>query len=95
MPKSQSPDYKVEFALMKADIASLKSDVSDIKNSLKEFIDKAPTTFFPRTEAELRLKNLEDKLSVTRTDLQKVVDWLIKLGPYIAIVIYMLLGKVF
>lgn len=93
MPRNQA-DYKVDVALMKADIASLKTDVSDIKGTLKEFVKSADDKYASKVEVDLKFASVLEKVSNNKEGLAKVADVLIKIGPYVAIVVYIVLQKV-
>jgi len=68
--------------------------IPKIEEKLDAFIQTADVKYLTREEANQRFTALDNKVKDNKNNLEKVIDVLVKVGPYVAIVIYIVIQKV-
>lgn len=85
---------ETRVALVESGLSSMKEDLIEIKLQLRTFIETADKKYATKEELTDKLAALKDTVSDTKSQLQKIGDVIAKWGPIIAIVAYILFGKV-
>jgi predicted nuclease with TOPRIM domain len=94
MAKKLSCSNETRVALVESGLASMKEDLIEIKLQLRSFIETADKKYATKEELADKLSLIQDRVTETRSQLQKIGDVVAKWGPILAIVAYILFGKV-
>lgn len=68
--------------------------IPKIEEKLDAFIQTADVKYLTRDEANERFTALGDRVRDNKNNLEKIVDVLVKIGPYVAIAVYIIIQKV-
>jgi hypothetical protein len=87
---TKSESFAAIVAIMKTDIEYLKRGQENLTTSINDFIKSADNKYATKQE----LSFITEKLSDSKSTVQKIIDIGIKVAPWIIILIYLFFGKV-
>jgi hypothetical protein len=92
---------EIDNAILKNNYNTMVDDIKEVKGSIKtltqkmdDFINSVDDKYVSKTELKDKLLPIYDKIEVNKTSIAKIFDWIAKYGPVVAILAYIILGKI-
>lgn len=84
---------KTQYTTMVEDIKEVKISVMNLSEKFDKFVDVISDKYATKAEMENKLLPIYEKISINTTAIGKVADWIAKYGPVVAIITYILFGR--